>query len=156
MKRRAGRSTMAWLHVLLAVFIGCGIACRREAPTPPPQPPASDASSQVVPAANYPAWLRTAQQQNRAALPVSSRSPTATSGFEQNVGQFAGDAKFIARIGDGVVVLRPGVISTVLAAPEALDAQAPLDSSTRAPSTAAAERPVRSVGLRLGGAPDQL
>lgn len=155
MKRRAG-FTMAWLQVLVAVFICCGIACRREAPTPPPQPPASDASSQVVPVANYPAWLRTAQQQNRAALPISSRSPTATSGFEQNIGQFAGDAKFVARIGDGVVLLRPGVISTVLAAPEPLDAPAAPDSSATAPSPAAAERPVRSIDLRLVGARDQL
>ena len=155
MKRCAGRSTMALLQVLLAACICCAMACGRQAATPPP-PPASDASSQVVPVANYPAWLRTAQQQNRAALPISSRSPAATSGFEQNIGQFAGDAKFIARIGDGVVLLRPGVISTVIAAPEPLDESAVLDSSARAPSAAAAERPVRSIDLRLVGARDQL
>ena len=143
MARSTGQTAIGRLLVGLLVAT-VTVGCRRPTSTPPA---ASDASTQAVPASRYPGWLRSAQQQNRAAVALTSRSAAAAGGFEQNVGQFEGDARFIARTTTGVVLLRPNAMTTVVAARESSDAPTVLNPLTggQAPASPA----IRAVDLRL-------
>ena len=80
-------------------------------------------------------------------MALTSRSAAAAGGFEQNVGQFEGDARFIARTTTGVVLLRPNAMTTVVAARESSDAPTVLNPLTggQAPASPA----IRAVDLRL-------
>lgn len=144
------RSRSEWLvsrWLLFALIVFCGGCGKR----PSSLPQTGDTSVQAVPSSKYPEWLRTAIDQHRAAVPVAPRSSAVSAGLEQNVGQFDGDAKYIARFGNGVVLLRPNAITTLIAPPEPMDAPPPADPKAAAARQPVGQRRPARVDLRLPG-----
>src|SRR5439155_13916700 len=67
-----------------------------------------------------PNWVKSAQNKNSPVTGVTASVAASSGGFEQNLGQVEGDARYIARTDLGIVLLRPGVMTSVIAPPESV------------------------------------
>ena len=119
-------SARALLHGIALVGVGAALlACAAYAQVPSVTPPKTAAPVPAAPAKAVPDWVQAAQKKKPTPPTLQMRAAELPAGFEQNMGQFEGDANFIGRSDAGVVLLRPRAITTVIAPRETIEVPAP-------------------------------